>query len=72
MLLARVDVALRINGDAPDREKLSRIPPAGSEAAERYECIALKDVHLLVVTVGDEHVSLLCVRAREARSHAGP
>src|SRR5678809_580311 len=59
MLLARIDVALRIGRDAADREELTGVSPAAAERANLGQGVALEDVHLLVVTVGDEQVSLL-------------
>src|SRR5215212_8872891 len=61
MRLADVEIALRIGGDAAVGEELARIPAAAAERADLHQRLALEDVHLLVVTVGNEQVSLLCV-----------
>ena len=61
MLLARIHVALRVNRDAADREELSRISTAAPERAHRRQRVALQDVDLLVVTVGDEDEPLLLI-----------
>src|SRR6185503_15313616 len=66
MLLAGVHVALRVNRDAADGEELSRVTSTAAERADRRERVALQDVDLLVVAVGDEHVALLgVIRERE-------
>src|SRR5687767_1092453 len=61
MLLTGIHVALRIDRDAADRKKLSRVPATAAERSGRRQCVALQDMHLLVVTIGDEHVALLRV-----------
>src|SRR5262245_220449 len=66
MLLSRVHVALRVYGDTADGEELSRVTAAASERADGRQRVALQDMDLLVVSIGDEHVSLLrVVRERE-------
>src|SRR5262245_44808064 len=61
MLFARIDVALRVGRDAADREELPRVAAAASDGPDLGQRIALEDVHLLVVTVGDQQESLLRV-----------
>src|SRR5215510_8982107 len=61
MLLARIDVALRIGRDAAHCEELPGVAATVSEGPDLSERVALEDVHLLVVTVGDEQVSLRAV-----------
>src|SRR5262245_13638278 len=59
--LGRVDVALRVGRDAVDREELSRLTAAVSEARENLERLAVHHVDLLVLAVGDVDVLLLRV-----------
>src|SRR6185312_17247511 len=57
--LGRIDVALRVDGDAVDREPLARLPAAVAEAGEDLHAGAIEDVDLLVLAVGQEQVLLL-------------
>src|SRR5262245_22168875 len=66
MLLAGVNVAARVDGDAAHREELPRQASARAEAADFRERVALQDDHFLVVAVRDEEISLLRItRQRE-------
>src|SRR5687768_5281572 len=44
----RVDVALRIGGDAVHAVELPRLPAAGAEAGEQLQRVALQDVDAVV------------------------
>src|SRR5207249_10381312 len=58
VLLSRVQVTARIDGDGADGQKLSGQASAAAEIAHFGERVALQHDDLLVVTVGDIHVSL--------------
>src|SRR5437867_5621693 len=62
--LRRVDVALRVRGDAVHGEELPRLAAAVAEACQDLERLAVHDVHLLVSAVGEVDVLLLRI-ARE-------
>src|SRR4051812_48408589 len=74
VLLARVHVALRVDGDAADGQEASRLASALSNRADFVERGAIEDAHLLVLAVRDEQVALLrIVRERDVphRSERG-
>src|SRR5207302_10792489 len=54
----RVDVALRVGGDAMDRVELSRHLAAVAEAREDFERLPIEDPDLLVVAVDEVDVLL--------------
>src|SRR3954462_13915322 len=62
--LGRIEVALRVGGDAVDRVELPGLTPAVAEAGELGERRAIEHVDLLVGAVGQVHV-LLCPVLRE-------
>src|SRR5829696_3645188 len=66
MGVARMHVSLPVDRDTAYGEELSRITAAAAECPDRRERVALQDVYLLIVAVGDEHVTLLgVIRKRE-------
>src|SRR5882762_4879416 len=54
----RVDVALRIRGDAMHGVELPRLPSAVAETRQDLESVAQQDVHLLVRPIGEIDVLL--------------
>src|SRR5258706_15711566 len=54
--LGRVEVALRVGGDAVHRVELARLTAAVAEAREDGQRRAIEDVDLLVGAVGQIHV----------------
>ncbi len=70
-VLARVDVALRVHGDAADAVESARPAPAAADARDDRERVAIEHEHLLILTVG--HVQKRCCGSREnATSHTAP
>src|SRR2546427_8638064 len=62
--LGRVEVALRVGGDAVHAEELAGLAAAVAEAGQLLQRLAQDDAHLLVAAVGHEDVALLRI-ARE-------
>src|SRR5256885_3958957 len=62
--LGRVEVALRVGGDAVHAEELAGLAAAVAETGQLLQRLAQDDAHLLVAAVGHENVALLRI-ARE-------
>src|SRR5207237_1515424 len=56
--LGRVEVALRIGGDAVHAEELARLAAAVAEVRQLLQRLAQDDAHSLVAAVGHEDVAL--------------
>src|SRR4051812_26538367 len=61
VLLACVDVASRVDGDAADRQEATRLTATLPDGSGRSERIAIEDDDLLVLPVRDEQEPLLRV-----------
>src|SRR5262245_54308444 len=69
--LRRVDVALRVDGDAVHAEELPGLPAAVAEARQDPHCLAIDDVDALVQAVGEVDVGLArIVRERDVPDRA--
>src|SRR5712692_5642268 len=59
--LGRVEVALRIGGDAVHAVELAGLAPAVAEVGNFLQRFAHDDAHLLVLAIGEEHEPLLAI-----------
>src|SRR6476469_7439368 len=59
--LRRIEIALRVRGDAVHCEELARLAATIAEAREDLERLTIHDVHALVLAVREEQVLLLRV-----------
>src|SRR5580704_3619413 len=64
MLLTRVEVAARIDGDAADGDEAAHLPSAVADRSHLSERVALQHEDLVIDAVGDEDIALLRI-ARE-------
>ena len=69
--LGRVDVALRVGRDAVHGEELAGLAAAVAEARQDLQRVALDDVDLLVLAVGEVEILLLRIlRERDVPDRA--
>src|SRR5207244_813644 len=59
--LGRIDVALRVGGDAVHAEELARLTPAVAEIRQLLQRVPHHDVHLLVAAIRHEEISLVLI-----------
>src|SRR5258708_32021149 len=59
--LGRIDVALRVGGDAMHAEELAGLAAAVAKGGQLLDRLSHDDAHLLVAAVGHENVALLRV-----------
>src|SRR5262245_41203624 len=58
---ARVQITLRVDGEAADADELSGKASTGSKGRHELKALAQENVNFLVVAVCDVHVSLLWI-----------